>query len=74
MEIIYLLIPISLVFVGVILWAFLWAVGSGQFDDLEGPAHQILMDDDDIPPAVEAAIRDQEAVLDLWTIRLETDR
>ncbi|MEZ5445527.1 MAG: cbb3-type cytochrome oxidase assembly protein CcoS [Gammaproteobacteria bacterium] len=52
MEIIYLLIPISLVFVGVILWAFLWAVGSGQFDDLEGPAHQILMDDDDVPPAV----------------------
>ncbi len=51
MEIIYLLIPISLVFVGVILWAFLWAVRSGQFDDLEGPAHQILMDDDDIPPA-----------------------
>jgi cbb3-type cytochrome oxidase maturation protein len=51
MEIIYLLIPISLLFVGVIVWAFLWAVGSGQFDDLEGPAHQILMDDDNIPSA-----------------------
>ena len=24
----------------------LWAVRSGQFDDLEGPAHRILMDDD----------------------------
>ena len=46
MEILYLLIPLSLVLVGVIVWIFLWAVRSGQFDDLEGPAHQILMDDD----------------------------
>lgn len=33
--------------VGVALWAFLWAVRTGQFDDLDGPAHRILMDDDD---------------------------
>ena len=46
MEIIYLLIPLSLVLVGVIVWFFVWAIQSGQFDDLEGPAHQILMDDD----------------------------
>jgi cbb3-type cytochrome oxidase maturation protein len=46
MEIIYLLIPVSLILVGVIIWVFLWAVRSGQFDDMEGPAHQILMDDD----------------------------
>jgi cbb3-type cytochrome oxidase maturation protein len=32
---------------GVALWAFLWAVRTGQFDDLEGPAYRILMDDDD---------------------------
>jgi cbb3-type cytochrome oxidase maturation protein len=46
MEIIYLLIPVSLLLVGLIVWIFLWAVRSGQFDDMEGPAHQILMDDD----------------------------
>jgi cbb3-type cytochrome oxidase maturation protein len=46
MEIIYLLIPVSLILVGVIIWVFLWAVRSGQFDDMEGPAHRILMDDD----------------------------
>ena len=46
MEIVYLLIPLSLVLVGGIVWAFFWAVRSGQFDDLEGPAHRILMDDD----------------------------
>ena len=48
MEIIYLLVPLSLVLIGVIIWAFFWAVRSGQFDDLEGPAHRILMDDDSI--------------------------
>jgi len=47
MEIIYLLIPLSVILVGLIIWIFLWAIRSGQFDDLEGPAHQILMDNDD---------------------------
>ena len=50
MEVIYLLIPISLVLVGAMVWAFLWAVRSGQFEDLEKAGHQILMDDDDPPP------------------------
>ena len=48
MEVIYLLIPLSLLLVGLIVWVFAWAIRSGQFDDLEGPAHRILMDDDDI--------------------------
>ncbi|MDH3980561.1 MAG: cbb3-type cytochrome oxidase assembly protein CcoS [Gammaproteobacteria bacterium] len=46
MEIIYLLIPLSLLLVGLIVWIFIWAIRSGQFDDMEGPAHRILMDDD----------------------------
>ena len=49
MEILYLLIPLSLLLVGLVAWAFLYAVRSGQFDDLEGPAHRILMDDDKPP-------------------------
>lgn len=47
MESLYLLIPMSIVlvfFIGVVFW---WSTRSGQFDDLEGPAHRILMDDDD---------------------------
>jgi cbb3-type cytochrome oxidase maturation protein len=44
MEIIFLLIPLAMLLVGAIAWAFWWAVKSGQFDDLEGPAHRILMD------------------------------
>lgn len=51
MEVIYLLIPVALVLVVVIVAVFMWAIRSGQFDDLEGPAHRILMDDDDRPPA-----------------------
>jgi cbb3-type cytochrome oxidase maturation protein len=47
MEILMLLIPMSVVLVFVIGGVFWWSVHSGQFDDLEGPAHQILADDDD---------------------------
>jgi len=47
MSILYLLIPLGLVLLGIAVWAFMWAVRSGQFDDLEGPAHRILMDDDE---------------------------
>ena len=47
MSILYLLIPLGLVLLGIAVWAFMWAVRSGQFEDLEGPAHRILMDDDE---------------------------
>ncbi|MDM8545446.1 cbb3-type cytochrome oxidase assembly protein CcoS [Candidatus Venteria ishoeyi] len=48
MNILYILIPLSFVLLGAIIWALLWAIKSGQFEDMEGPAHEILMDDDDI--------------------------
>ena len=41
-----LLIPMSVVLVLLIGAVFWWSVHSGQFDDLEGPAHRILADDD----------------------------
>ncbi len=46
MEILYFLIPISLVLVAAVVWTFLWAIRSGQFDDLEGPAYRVIADDD----------------------------
>jgi cbb3-type cytochrome oxidase maturation protein len=46
MEILYLLVPLSVVAAFLIGACFGWAVRSGQFDDLDGPAHRILMDDD----------------------------
>jgi cbb3-type cytochrome oxidase maturation protein len=47
MEILYLLIPLALVLVLIIGLALFWAIRSGQYEDMEGPAHRILMDDDD---------------------------
>ena len=47
MEILYLLIPMAVIVMVLAVVAFIWTVKSGQYDDLEGPAHRILMDDDD---------------------------
>jgi len=49
MNILWLLVPISigLGFIG--LRAFFWAFRSGQYEDLEGAATRILIDDDDTP-------------------------
>ncbi|MCB1896652.1 MAG: cbb3-type cytochrome oxidase assembly protein CcoS [Zoogloeaceae bacterium] len=49
MESLYLLIPLSVLLVFVIGIVFWWSVRSGQFDDLEGPAYRVLMDDDRPP-------------------------
>ena len=51
-TILYLLIPLSLILLGLAVWAFFWAVKHDQFEDLEGPAYSILFDEDenDLPP------------------------
>ncbi len=49
METVYVLVPLAVLLAGIIVWVFFWAIKSGQFDDLEGPAHSILMDDDEPP-------------------------
>ena len=45
-EILYLLIPLSVVLVFVVGLAFWWSLKSGQYDDLEGPGYRVLMDND----------------------------
>jgi cbb3-type cytochrome oxidase maturation protein len=45
MEILYLMVPLGLVLVAAGLWAFFWAVGSGQFDDLDSPGWSVLDDE-----------------------------
>ncbi|HID83019.1 MAG TPA: cbb3-type cytochrome oxidase assembly protein CcoS [Chromatiales bacterium] len=47
MEILYLLVPLAVLFVFIAVAAFIFSVRSGQYEDLEGPGHRILMDDDD---------------------------
>lgn len=49
MNILYVLIPLALLLLGLAVWAFFWAVGSGQFDDLDTPAMRVVMDDDSKP-------------------------
>lgn len=48
MDILFLLIPLSVGLMFLVGLAFWWSVRSGQFDDMEGPAHRVL-DDDDAP-------------------------
>jgi len=45
-EIVVVLVPLMLMLVTVGIVLFNWAVKNGQYDDLEGPAHRILYDDD----------------------------
>jgi len=49
MEILYLLIPMGVVLMAIAIGVLFWAIRSGQYEDLEGPAYRILMDDDERP-------------------------
>lgn len=45
MEILFVLVPIAVALAGIGLVAFIWAVRTGEYDDLESPAHAMLLDD-----------------------------
>ncbi len=49
MEIIFITIPITILFIATGVALFFWASKGGQFDDLDSPAHRILFDDDIAP-------------------------
>lgn len=46
MEIIFITVPVTLLFIASGVAIFFWANKGGQFDDLDSPAHKILFDDD----------------------------
>lgn len=46
MAVMFVLLPVALGFAAAALAVFLWAVRTGQFDDLDTPAVRILLDDD----------------------------
>ena len=48
MDSLYLLIPIALLFCAMAIKLLLWAIGSGQYDDLDKEAWRILADDDPV--------------------------
>lgn len=47
MDVIYSLLPAMILLALVSVAVFFWAARSGQYEDMEGPAHRILDDDDD---------------------------
>jgi cbb3-type cytochrome oxidase maturation protein len=49
MDIIYILVPLSIGLILIAMLIFFWAVRSGQFDDMDSPAHRILFDQDETP-------------------------
>ena len=46
MSVLYVLVPIAVLFAAGFVGAFVWAVSGGQLDDLETPQHRIILDDD----------------------------
>jgi cbb3-type cytochrome oxidase maturation protein len=51
MEIIFVLVPVSLLLIGVAIGVFIWAVNNDQFDDLDRQGYEILFDEDDTKEA-----------------------
>jgi len=47
---IYVLIPLAVVLLGVAIWALLWAIKSGQFENLDSQGWSVVLDDDQKPP------------------------
>lgn len=46
----YILIPLALMLLAVAAWALIWAIRTGQFDDLESHGWSVVLDDDQRPP------------------------
>ena len=53
MTMLYVLIPLAVVLLAVAIWAMLWAIRSGQFDDLDSHGWSVVLDDDQKPPPIE---------------------
>ena len=53
MTMLYVLIPLAMVLLADAIWALLWAIKSGQFDDLDSQGWSVVLDDDQKPPSLE---------------------
>ncbi len=42
------LVPLALLLGGAVLWVFFWSFKSGQYEDLDGAAYRIFLDDDEM--------------------------
>lgn len=53
MSMLYVLIPLAIGLLALAVWALLWAIKSGQFDDLESHGWSVVLDDDQKPPPLD---------------------
>ena len=53
MTMLYVLIPLAVILLGFAVWALLWAIKTGQFDDLESHGWSVVLDDDQKPPPID---------------------
>lgn len=63
MEVLYWLVPVIIAGGAAMVGVLFWAIKGGQFDDMEGPAQKILMDDDDPKLPHNAKIKKRETKL-----------
>ena len=52
MSMLYVLIPLAVMLLAIAIWALIWAIKSGQFDDLESHGWSVVLDDDQKPPSL----------------------
>lgn len=53
MSVIYILIPVAIIFTAIAIYLFFWAVKSEQFDDLEKQGMSILFEDEQATPSTD---------------------
>jgi len=65
LDVLYFFVPLSMLVLAGLVWAAFWAIRNNQYEDLEGPAYRILMDDDDpkIPTNASEHTQDDTAEL-----------
>ena len=60
MTMLYVLIPLAIMLLAVAVWALIWAIKTGQFDDLESQGWSVVLDDDQKPPPGEDEAQNSE--------------
>ena len=59
MSMLYVLIPLAVLLLAVAVWALLWAIKTGQFDNLESHGWSVVLDDDQKPPPLDEEDSDE---------------
>jgi cbb3-type cytochrome oxidase maturation protein len=47
-DILFFMVPAAIIVAGIFVFAFIWATKQGQYDDLDTPAHKMLIEDEKI--------------------------